>query len=107
MKHMVEDKINSRSTGPKKLLTRQPVEGRGDGGGLRIGEMERDVLVAHGISKFAHESLMDRSDGVEMLFDKEQGILDTSRDKIAMPYAMTLFIHELESMGVSVKVETM
>ena len=106
MKHMVEDKINSRSTGPKKLLTRQPVEGRGDGGGLRIGEMERDVLVAHGISKFAHESLMDRSDGVEMLFDKEQGILDTSRDKIAMPYAMTLFIHELESMGVSVKVET-
>jgi len=107
MKHMVEDKINYRSTGPKKLLTRQPVEGRGDGGGLRIGEMERDALITHGMAKFTHESLMDRSDGVEMLFDAERGVLDTSREKIQMPYAMTLFLHELESMNLSVRVETM
>jgi DNA-directed RNA polymerase II subunit RPB2 len=66
LKQMVEDKINYRDTGPRALLTHQPLEGRANDGGLRIGEMERDVLIAHGASAFAEESMMKRSDGEEV-----------------------------------------
>jgi DNA-directed RNA polymerase II subunit RPB2 len=107
LKHMVEDKINYRATGPKKLLTHQPVEGRSNEGGLRIGEMERDGLISHGVSKFLNESLMERSDKAELLFQPESGLLDSNSEletsKVIMPYALGLIIHELESMHISVK----
>ena len=105
-KLMVEDKINFRTTGPKKLLTHQPVEGRSNDGGLRIGEMERDVLISHGISKFLNESLMERSDKADILFQPESGLLDANPDfetvTLQAPYVTGLLIHELESMHISV-----
>lgn len=107
LKHMVEDKINYRATGPKKLLTQQPVEGRSNDGGLRIGEMERDSLISHGVSRFLDESLMERSDKHEYLFQPETGLLDANPEYpaigVSMPYALGLFIHEIESMHISVK----
>ena len=106
LKHMVADKINYRNTGPKKLLTHQPTQGRGDEGGLRIGEMERDALLAHGMSKFLTESLMERSDKTTVQFDKEAGRMDTSRDMLDIPYSMALFTQELESMHLSINIET-
>jgi len=106
LKHMVADKINSRDTGPKTMLTHQPTHGRGDGGGLRIGEMERDALISHGMSKFLTESMMERSDKTTMQFDREEGRLDTSRDTMDLPYSMALFTQELEAMHLRVKVET-
>ncbi len=106
LKQMVEDKINYRDTGPKTSMTHQPTQGRSNGGGMRIGEMERDGLVAHGMSKFIEESFMKRSDGAEFVFDREQGRIDTSRDTIAMPYAMALFTQELECMHISPRIET-
>jgi DNA-directed RNA polymerase II subunit RPB2 len=106
LKHMVEDKINYRATGPKTLLTHQPLHGRSKGGGLAIGEMERDGMVAHGMSKFLHESFMDRSDGAEVQIDRSTGTLDTSPDTMPMPYAMSLFVKELESSHIQIKLLT-
>jgi DNA-directed RNA polymerase II subunit RPB2 len=106
LKQMVEDKINYRDTGPKSMRTHQPTQGRSNEGGMRIGEMERDSLLSHGVSKFVEESFMKRSDGHEFLFDKENGRIGTSRDTLAMPFAMGLFTQELESMHVQMHIET-
>jgi DNA-directed RNA polymerase beta subunit len=106
MKHMVEDKINYRATGPRKALTHQPLEGRSDEGGMRVGEMERDALVSHGMSKFLTESFMERSDKTEVLYNRESRMLDTSRDHLEMPYAMFLYARELESMHLTVQLKT-
>jgi DNA-directed RNA polymerase II subunit RPB2 len=106
LKQMVEDKINYRDTGPRTMRTHQPTQGRSNEGGMRIGEMERDSLLAHGVSKFIEESFMKRSDGHEFLFDKDRGVIDTSRDTLEMPYAMGVFLQELECMHVVPKLIT-
>jgi hypothetical protein len=66
LKHLTQDKLNARAEGRKEMLTHQPTGGRGNEGGMRIGEMERDSLLAHGGSAFLQESLMKRSDGTEV-----------------------------------------
>ena len=63
LKHMPEDKWNARAEGRKEQRTHAPTGGRGNQGGLRIGEMERDAIVGHGIADFVRESYMKRADG--------------------------------------------
>lgn len=73
LKYMVNDKINTRSSGHREngipmpggaytVKERQVVPGRALGGGLRIGEMERDALLSHGVLGFLKESAMERCD---------------------------------------------
>jgi hypothetical protein len=75
LKHMVKDKINFRTQGPRTALTRQPVSGRANDGGLRIGEMERDGLVAHGTVSMLTESMMERSDKYFMAVCNKTGLI--------------------------------
>jgi len=117
LKHMVDDKIHSRSSGPLVMLTRQPAEGRARDGGLRFGEMERDCMVAHGTSEFLKEIMMEKSDNFQCFVCKSCGLLGQVNPKanvfkcmscpgitdfcqIRVPYAYKLFLQELESMSI-------
>ena len=62
LRHMVADKAQVRSTGPIVSMTRQPVKGRKRGGGIRLGEMERDALISHGVAFCLQDRLMHCSD---------------------------------------------
>jgi len=75
LKHMVKDKINYRARGPRTNLTRQTVQGRANDGGLRIGEMERDGILAHGASYFLNESFMIRGDEYYMAICNKTGLI--------------------------------
>lgn len=90
LKHMVKDKINYRARGPLQQLTRQPVHGRANDGGLRIGEMERDAVCAHGMSYFLNESFMERGDEYYMAICNVSGsiaIYNPERSLFMSPYA--------------------
>ena len=116
LKHMVQDKINYRATGPKESLTHQPTHGRSKGGGLRVGEMETNAIMAHGIQSFVKESLMDRSDGDSMHVDRKRGdpVWVNRSDQVSesddavqvnVPYSFRLLVEELGALGLKTQFE--
>jgi DNA-directed RNA polymerase II subunit RPB2 len=105
LKHMVADKINYRSTGPITLMTRQPTQGKGNLGGLRIGNMETDSIIAHGMQDFLNESMMKRSDEYMFNLDKNSHFIAGNADKkdiigVKAPYSMKQLLHEIIGLGV-------
>ena len=117
--HMVANKLHARARGPVTLLTRQPTEGRAKRGGLRLGEMEQQCLVAHGAAltlkeRFDSDKAMIpvcESCGLFAIFDKANGrtvcqVCKDSRIKwVETSYAFKLFIDEVKSMGMYPKLE--
>lgn len=111
LKIMVADKMHSRGTGPMNYLTKQPAAGRANNGGLRIGEMERDSILSHGISSFLNESVMERSDKYKVQIDNKNGMITydenmESKRTVKLPHAMKLLIQELECMSVGARMVT-
>ena len=133
LKHMVSDKQHSRSIGPMVNLTRQPAEGRSRDGGFRVGEMERDVLIAHGMSNFCKERLFDVSDKYSTWVCKCCGMIAPYNDgdknskhsntdfrihkcnvcdnttefaKVAIPYSYKLLSQELQTINVVPRIIT-
>lgn len=134
LKHMVLDKINYRGMGanpeafepfnrpaevgmlsPQDQLTRQPTAGRSRGGGLRIGEMERDVLISYGMSHFAKECMMEKADKYKWAVCRHCGTLTQYKSpecmncggqdiaKISTPYAFKLWTQEMQSVGLTMR----
>ena len=123
LKHLVDDKIHSRSHGPIVQLTRQPSEGRARDGGLRFGEMERDCMISHGTVQFLKERMLDVSDnyrlficqrcGLKGIVNPEKEIFicknchnQTAFSEVRIPYACKLLMQELEAMSISPKMLT-
>jgi DNA-directed RNA polymerase beta subunit len=133
LKHLVNDKLHSRARGPVTILTRQAPEGRSKDGGLRLGEMERDALIAHGTSRFLKQLLLDTSDAYAchvcdicglfaQRFHRKNNSQNyvSSKDiffcqacknythvsKIIIPYAFKLFVQELMSMNIAPRIRT-
>ena len=133
LKHMVSDKQHSRSIGPMVNLTRQPAEGRSRDGGFRIGEMERDVMIAHGMTRFCKERMYDVSDKYNVHVCKKCGLIACYNDgqknkmyskadftkyycktcdnrshfsKVDIPYAYKLLSQELQTINVVPRIIT-
>ncbi|KAL4563722.1 hypothetical protein LXL04_027767 [Taraxacum kok-saghyz] len=117
LKHMVMDKMHARGMGPRQLITRQPTEGRSKNGGLRVGEMERDCLIAYGASNLIYERLMISSDPFEVQVCRKCGLLGYENHKtkakvcstckngdnissMKLPYACKLLFQEIQSMNI-------
>ena len=115
LKHMVANRQQARARGPVQLLTRQPTEGRAKEGGLRLGEMEKDTLIAHGTSLLLKERFdSDRTIvpvcedcGLIAIYNeyKNQSYCQICGDNveinnIALSYAFKLMLDELKAMGV-------
>jgi DNA-directed RNA polymerase II subunit RPB2 len=124
LKHMVQDKIHSRATGPRQRLTLQPPEGRSKDGGLRFGEMERDAMISHGCSLFLKERLVDTSDIYTCYVCNKCGLIASKQmnkdiyvchscyklpenqgeiiyaNKIQIPYAFKLLVSELMAINI-------
>ena len=123
LRHCSTDKLHSRASGPLVMLTRQPAEGRAREGGLRFGEMERDCVIAHGITEFTKERLMECSDAFRCFSCRDCGLIAvanpvegiwscrgcgnrTSFSAIEIPYAYKLLLQEMESMSIGSRIVT-
>jgi DNA-directed RNA polymerase beta subunit/intein/homing endonuclease len=127
LKHMVNDKQHSRSIGPMVNLTRQPQTGRSQDGGFRVGEMERDCIIAHGGSRFCRDRFYDVSDKYAAYVCRKCGMIAAYNDgdktkmyanadftihlcktcdnktdfaRVEIPYAYKLLSQELQTVNV-------
>jgi DNA-directed RNA polymerase subunit beta len=103
--HLVEDKIHARSTGPYSLVTQQPLGGKAQFCGQRIGEMEVWALEAYGAAYILQEMLTVKSDDVVGRVKTYEAIVKGDPiQEAGVPESFKVLIKELQSLGLSVEV---
>ena len=104
--HMVEDKVFARSIGPYSLITQQPLGGKAQFGGQRLGEMEVWALEGYGAAHILQEMLTIKSDDVPGRADTYESILKGEEIRNPnMPASFKLLVSELKSLCMSVEVK--
>ena len=102
--HLVDDKIHARSTGPYSLVTQQPLGGKAQFGGQRLGEMEVWALEAYGAAFTLQEMLTVKSDDVVGRTRMYEAIV--KGDNLlepGLPESFNVMVKELQSLGLDVE----
>ena len=103
--HLVDDKIHARSTGPYSLVTQQPLGGKAQFGGQRLGEMECWALEAYGASYTLQEMLTVKSDDVSGRSRAYEAIVKGENiPRPGVPESFKVLVRELQSLGLDVTV---
>nr|QUE29951.1 RpoB [Erythrocladia irregularis] len=101
--HLVDDKIHARSTGPYSLVTQQPLGGRAQHGGQRLGEMEVWALEAFGAAYTLQELLTVKSDDMQGRNEALNAIVKGKAiPKPGTPESFKVLIRELQSLGLDI-----
>ncbi len=101
--HMVEEKIHARSTGPYSLVTQQPLGGKAQMGGQRLGEMEVWALEAYGAAHILQEMLTIKSDDVVGRAKAFEAIVKgIDIPQALIPESFKVLVKELQALGLSV-----
>jgi DNA-directed RNA polymerase subunit beta len=104
--HMVDDKIHARSTGPYSLVTQQPLGGRAQFGGQRLGEMEVWALEAHGAAYTLQEMLTVKSDDIEGRTKVYESIVKGKyMYSPGIPESFRVLVRELKALALDVRCE--
>jgi len=100
LEHIADEKIHARSTGPYALITQQPLGGKAQFGGQRLGEMEVWALEAYGASALLQEMLTVKSDDTRGRIQLYKAILKGEEfPKPGIPESFKVLLRELRSLG--------
>lgn len=103
--HLADDKIHARSTGPYSLVTQQPLGGKAQFGGQRLGEMEVWALEAYGAAHCLQEMLTVKSDDVVGRVEAYESIVKGENiPESGIPESFKVLIKEMQSIGLDAKV---
>jgi len=105
--HLVDDKMHARSTGPYSMVTQQPLGGKSQFGGQRLGEMEVWALEAYGAAHTLQEMLTIKSDDVVGRSKAYEAIIKGEQiQKPQIPASFFVLVKELQSLGLNVEMLT-
>ncbi|RMF65139.1 MAG: DNA-directed RNA polymerase subunit beta [Bacteroidetes bacterium] len=106
LSHLVEDKIHARSIGPYSLITQQPLGGKAQFGGQRLGEMEVWALYAYGAAHTLQEMLTYKSDDVQGRSKAYEAIVKgENMPEPGTPESFNVLVRELQGLGLEVKLD--
>jgi DNA-directed RNA polymerase subunit beta len=103
--HLVDDKMHARSTGPYSLVTQQPLGGKAQFGGQRLGEMEVWALEAYGAANVLQELLTIKSDDMTGRAKVYEAIVKGEPHTAAgIPEAFNVMVQELRGLALDIRV---
>ncbi|MDP6674893.1 MAG: DNA-directed RNA polymerase subunit beta, partial [Gammaproteobacteria bacterium] len=106
LNHLVDDKMHARSTGPYSLVTQQPLGGKAQFGGQRVGEMEVGALEAYGASYTLQAMLTVKSGDVQGRTKMYKNIVDGTHEMDAgMPESFNVLVKEIRSLAINIELE--